>query len=80
MRGQVGAPAARVAEACAGSHAAALALMDTRCCAGGPKFPQYEPTRRVRRARRSPVRRGRYPDRGLMSRLSSDHWAFGSFL
>jgi hypothetical protein len=24
-------------------------LMDTRCCGGGPKFPQCEPTRRIRR-------------------------------
>src|SRR6266702_5525681 len=32
---------------------------------GGPKFPQCEPTRRIRRRGGPPVRSGRYPDRGV---------------
>ena len=42
-----------------------MGLMDTRCWGGGPKFPQCEPTRRIRRRGGPPVRSGRYPDRGV---------------
>src|SRR5713226_6856322 len=49
-------------------------LMDTSCCGGGPKFPQCEPIRRIRRRGGPAVRHGRYPDRGVCRGSSRVRW------